>query len=82
MQILLRAHDVRSQLKRLHKSLSSLISYRMILATMLQENIQIREAGKQDRTQELRKTWEKKSMLYQQLPKIFLWPYSLTIHGA
>ena len=59
MQILLRMHDVRSQLKRLHKSLSSLISYRMILATMLQENIQIREAGNQARTQELRKTWKK-----------------------
>ena len=59
MQTLLRMHDVRKLLKRLCKSLSSLISYRMILATMLQENIQIREAGKQDRTQELRKSWKK-----------------------
>ena len=64
MEILLRMCGVRSQLKRLCKfSLSSLISYSTVLATMLLENTQIREAGKQDRTQELRKTQKVKSML-------------------
>lgn len=46
MEILLRMLGVRSQLKRPRKlSLSSLISYSMVLATMLLENTQTREAG-------------------------------------